>query len=40
MTLLPALLVICGRWVFWPVRPTLGSRRAERDRASGRAWAR
>jgi RND superfamily putative drug exporter len=25
MTLLPALLVICGRWVFWPVRPTLGS---------------
>jgi RND superfamily putative drug exporter len=26
MTLLPALLVICGRWVFWPVRPSLGSR--------------
>ena len=26
MTLLPALLVICGRWVFWPVRPRLGSR--------------
>jgi putative drug exporter of the RND superfamily len=26
MTLLPALLVICGRWVFWPVRPALGSR--------------
>jgi RND superfamily putative drug exporter len=26
MTLLPALLVICGRWVFWPVRPTVGSR--------------
>src|SRR5215207_9305639 len=25
LTLLPALLVICGRWVFWPVRPTLGS---------------
>jgi putative drug exporter of the RND superfamily len=25
MTLLPALLVICGRWVFWPVRPVLGS---------------
>jgi RND superfamily putative drug exporter len=25
MTLLPALLVICGRWVFWPVRPTVGS---------------
>src|SRR5260370_16934971 len=21
MTLLPALLVIVGRWVFWPVRP-------------------
>jgi RND superfamily putative drug exporter len=25
LTLLPALLVICGRWVFWPVRPRLGS---------------
>ncbi len=36
MTLLPALLVICGRWVFWPVRPTLGS--AEPS-ASG-FWAR
>src|SRR6266571_4767963 len=25
VTLLPALLVIFGRWMFWPVRPTLGS---------------
>src|SRR5215472_13658934 len=25
MTLLPALLVISGRWVFWPVRPAYGS---------------
>jgi putative drug exporter of the RND superfamily len=25
LTLLPALLVIFGRWMFWPVRPTLGS---------------
>ena len=25
LTLLPALLVICGRWVFWPVRPQFGS---------------
>jgi RND superfamily putative drug exporter len=25
MTLLPALLVICGRWVFWPVKPHYGS---------------
>ena len=25
LTLLPALLVICGRWVFWPVRPQYGS---------------
>ncbi|MFL6128389.1 MAG: MMPL family transporter [Mycobacteriales bacterium] len=24
-TLLPALLVICGRWLFWPVRPQYGS---------------
>ncbi|GAA1513548.1 MMPL family transporter [Kribbella lupini] len=25
LTLLPALLVICGRWVFWPLRPAYGS---------------
>ncbi len=25
ITLLPALLVICGRWLFWPVRPAYGS---------------
>lgn len=25
VTLLPALLVCCGRWVFWPKRPTFGS---------------
>ena len=25
LTLLPALLVICGRWVFWPKRPSYGS---------------
>src|SRR6266700_292903 len=25
ITLLPALLVICGRWVFWPRRPVYGS---------------
>ncbi len=25
ITLLPALLVIFGRWIFWPVRPTYGS---------------
>ena len=25
VTLLPALLVICGRWMFWPMRPTFGS---------------
>ena len=25
ITLLPALLVITGRWVFWPVKPTYGS---------------
>jgi putative drug exporter of the RND superfamily len=25
LTLLPALLVICGRWVFWPVRPKFGT---------------
>ncbi|HET6920084.1 MAG TPA: MMPL family transporter, partial [Jiangellaceae bacterium] len=25
LTLLPALLVVVGRWVFWPVRPRYGS---------------
>src|SRR5712691_5057640 len=25
ITLLPALLVIFGRWIFWPVRPKFGS---------------
>ena len=25
MTLLPALLLICGRWIFWPVKPVFGS---------------
>jgi RND superfamily putative drug exporter len=36
LTLLPALLVIAGRWVFWPARPAFGS--AE-PTASG-LWAR
>jgi len=35
-TLLPALLVIVSRWVFWPVRPTFGS---DEPTASG-LWAR
>ncbi|MFI5527353.1 MMPL family transporter [Kitasatospora sp. NPDC051853] len=36
VTLLPALLVVCGRWVFWPVRPAYGSSEpTERGR-----WAR
>ncbi|HEX5204994.1 MAG TPA: MMPL family transporter [Actinoplanes sp.] len=25
ITLLPALLVICGRWLFWPARPKFGT---------------
>jgi RND superfamily putative drug exporter len=36
VTLLPALLVICGRWVFWPFVPRYGS---EEPTASG-LWAR
>ncbi|WP_278258898.1 MMPL family transporter [Nocardioides convexus] len=36
VTLLPALLVICGRWVFWPFVPRFGS---EEPTASG-LWAR
>ncbi len=36
ITLLPALLVITGRWVFWPVRPRYGSP----DPTSRGPWAR
>lgn len=36
ITLLPALLVICGRWVFWPKRPTF---RSAEPTADG-LWAR
>ncbi|KUM98988.1 hypothetical protein AQI88_01260 [Streptomyces cellostaticus] len=31
VTLMPALLVICGRWVFWPVQPSYGSAGATRE---------
>jgi RND superfamily putative drug exporter len=36
LTLLPALLVIAGRWLFWPVRPTVGSS----DHTETGVWAR
>jgi RND superfamily putative drug exporter len=36
ITLLPALLVITGRWVFWPLRPRYGSQ----DPTSRGPWAR
>ena len=36
LTLLPALLVICGRWVFWPMRPAYGSP----DHTETSLWAR
>jgi putative drug exporter of the RND superfamily len=36
LTLLPALLVIAGRWVFWPRRPTYGSA----DHTETGIWAR
>lgn len=36
VTLLPALLVICGRWIFWPLVPRYGS---QEPTASG-LWAR
>ena len=35
VTLLPALLVIFGRWMFWPKRPALRQRGADRDRPLG-----
>ena len=31
LTLLPALLVICGRWIFWPAQPKYGADRPHRD---------
>ncbi|MFJ3520714.1 MULTISPECIES: MMPL family transporter [unclassified Streptomyces] len=31
VTLMPALLVICGRWIFWPVKPSYGSADAAED---------
>ncbi|WP_443677122.1 MMPL family transporter [Micromonospora hortensis] len=31
LTLMPALLVICGRWIFWPVKPSYGSVGTARD---------
>jgi len=36
ITLLPALLVIFGRWIFWPVRPKFGSA----EPTSSGFWAR
>lgn len=36
ITLLPALLVIFGRWIFWPVRPAYGSP----EPTEGGLWAR
>jgi RND superfamily putative drug exporter len=36
LTFLPALLVILGRWVFWPVRPSYGSA----DHTQTGFWAR
>ncbi|WP_328966704.1 MMPL family transporter [Streptomyces sp. NBC_00239] len=31
VTLMPALLVICGRWIFWPVKPAYGSAEAVKE---------
>ncbi|MBB4950697.1 RND superfamily putative drug exporter [Kitasatospora gansuensis] len=31
VTLMPALLVVCGRWIFWPVKPSYGSAEAVKD---------
>ncbi|WP_405018392.1 MMPL family transporter [Kitasatospora sp. NBC_00070] len=36
VTLMPALLVVCGRWIFWPVKPSYGSAGA----AQGGIWTR
>ncbi|WP_405855774.1 MMPL family transporter [Streptomyces sp. NBC_00090] len=31
VTLMPALLVICGRWIFWPVKPSYGSAESAKE---------
>jgi RND superfamily putative drug exporter len=31
VTLMPALLVVCGRWIFWPVKPSYGSAGATKE---------
>lgn len=31
VTLMPALLVICGHWIFWPVKPSYGSAGATKE---------
>ncbi|MGW0771735.1 MMPL family transporter [Streptomyces sp. NPDC002676] len=31
ITLMPALLVICGRWIFWPAKPSYGSAAAAKE---------
>jgi putative drug exporter of the RND superfamily len=36
LTLLPALLVACGRWLFWPFVPHYGSAHPEEESAWGR----
>ena len=40
LTLLPALLVIFGRWVFWPMIPHVGLRRADATRHLARVGRR
>ncbi|POX51997.1 hypothetical protein C3489_18780 [Streptomyces sp. Ru71] len=36
VTLMPALLVIFGRWIFWPVRPVYGATETAREGIWGR----
>ncbi|MFI6284204.1 MMPL family transporter [Streptomyces sp. NPDC051018] len=31
VTLMPALLVVCGRWIFWPVKPVYGAAEAAKE---------
>jgi putative drug exporter of the RND superfamily len=38
ISLLPALLLVFGRWVFWPVRPVVGSAEPGASNVSGLWW--
>ncbi|MFD8274857.1 MMPL family transporter [Streptomyces flaveolus] len=39
VTLMPALLVACGRWIFWPSKPVYGAEAAQKESVWSRVGA-